>query len=415
MRRERRLTIRTATLLATAAVLATATSAAQQIPSGVPPSAVPASAAAQGAVTPRQIAARAHAALLMIRALDANGDTLGLGTGFLVSADGKFVTNYHVIQEAARLSVKLLDGAEYREVSLVAADPASDLALMQIPGASGLPAMPMGSDAQMEVGDRVFVMGNPLGMGGTFTDGMVSGKRPLEGVAMLQISAPISPGSSGGPVMNERGEVIGVATMMVMGGQNLNMAVPVRYLSPMLALRAAPRPFSPAVLVANPHAGLAVLGDNEPPISITRRRTRDPREEVEDQLTLVRPMMQLRGFLPAFPFALGEAARAQGGEHAFQLERGVSYLVTARCDAQCHDVDLTIADGAGQVLRSDTDGDDFPTLTFVPTETATYQVGVKLTDCASPACAYGVAIYRRDTAAPGRQASARAAQPPKSR
>src|SRR4051794_36761937 len=306
MRRERRLTIRTATLLATAAVLATATSAAQQTPSTAPTSAAAPSAAAQGAVTPRQIAARAHAALLMIRALDANGDTLGLGTGFLVSADGKFVTNYHVIQEAARLSVKLLDGAEYREVSLVAADPASDLALMQIPGASGLPAMPMGSDAQMEVGDRVFVMGNPLGMGGTFTDGMVSGKRPLEGVAMLQISAPISPGSSGGPVMNERGEVIGVATMMVMGGQNLNMAVPVRYLAPMLALRAEARPFSPAVLVANPHAGLAVLGDNEPPISITRRRTRDPRQEVEDQLTLVRPMMQLRGFLPAFPFALGE-------------------------------------------------------------------------------------------------------------
>src|SRR4051794_34744107 len=414
MRRERRLTIRTATLLATAAVLATATSAAQQTPSTAPTSAAAPSAAAQGAVTPRQIAARAHAALLMIRALDANGDTLGLGTGFLVSADGKFVTNYHVIQEAARLSVKLLDGGEYRDVSLVAADPASDLALMQIPGASALPAMRMGSDAQMEVGDRVFVMGNPLGMGGTFTDGMVSGKRPLEGVAMLQISAPISPGSSGGPVMNERGEVIGVATMMVMGGQNLNMAVPVRYLAPMLALNAAPRPFSPTVLVANPHAGLAVLGDNEPPISITRR-TRDPREEVEDQLTLVRPMMQLRGFLPAFPFALGEAARAQGGEHAFQLERGVSYLVTARCDAKCHDVDLTIADAAGQVLRSDTEGDDFPTVTFVPTETATYQVGVKLTDCASPACAYGVAIYRRDTAAPGRQASARTAQQPKSR
>jgi len=402
MRRERRLSIRTATLLATAAVLATATAAAQQTPP-----AAPSSAAAQTAVTLRQIAARAHAALLMIRALDANGDTLGLGTGFLVSADGKFVTNYHVIQEAARLSVKLLDGAEYRDVSLVAADPASDLALMQIPGARGLPAMPMGSDAQMEVGDRVFVMGNPLGMGGTFTDGMVSGKRPLEGVSMLQISAPISPGSSGGPVMNERGEVIGVATMMVMGGQNLNMAVPVRYLAPMLALRAEPRPFSPAVLVANPHAGLALLGDNEPPISIIRRRTREPREEVEDQLTLIRPMLQLRGFLPAFPFALGEAAQAQGGAHAFQLERGVSYLITARCDAACHDVDLTVADGAGQVLQSDTDGDDFPTLTFVPTETATYQVGVKLAECGTPACAYGVAVYRRDSATPGRQASAK--------
>ena len=406
MRRGSRRSIRTATLLAT---LVAASAAAQQ-------PAPRAADAAQAAVTPRQIAARAHAALLMIRALGADGDTIGLGTGFLVSADGKFVTNYHVIQEAARLSVKLLDGAEYRDVSLVAADPASDLALMQIPGVSGLPAMRMGSDMQMEVGDRVFVMGNPLGMGGTFTDGMVSGKRPVEGVAMLQISAPISPGSSGGPVMNERGEVIGVATMMVMGGQNLNMAVPVRYLAPMLAVRGDARPFSPAVLVANPRAGLALLGDGGAPIVRRReRRAREPMREVEDQLMIIRPMLQLRGFLPAFPVALGEAAQAEGGAHTFQLERGVSYLITARCDAACRDVDLTVADAAGQVLRSDTDGRDFPSLTFVPAETAQYQVGVKLAECSSTACAYGVAVYRRDPAAPGKQASAPAAPAPKSR
>jgi len=398
--------IRTATLLAT---LIAAPAAGQQ-------AAAPRAAdAAQAAVTPRQIAARAHAALLMIRALDANGDTLGLGTGFLVSADGKFVTNYHVIQEAARLSVKLLDGAEYRDVSLVAADPASDLALMQIPGASGLPAMRMGSDTQMEVGDRVFVMGNPLGMGGTFTDGMVSGKRPLEGVAMLQISAPISPGSSGGPVMNERGEVIGVATMMVMGGQNLNMAVPVRYLAPMLALRTEARPFSPALLVANPRAGLAALDDAGGPVPRSGRRAREPMREVEDQLTLIRPMLQLRGFLPAFPFALGEAAQAEGGAHTFRLEAGVSYLITARCDAECHDVDLTLADAAGQVLQSDADGDDFPSVTFVPAETTEYQVGVKLAECSSAVCAYGVAVYRRDPAAVEKRASAPAASLPKSR
>ena len=398
MRRGSR-SIRTSTLLLTLASLAAAPATAQK---AVPQ---PASLQVAPAPTPRQIAARAHAALLMIRALDANGDTLGLGTGFVVSPDGRFVTNYHVIQEAARLSVKLLDGAEWRDVQLVAADAASDLALMQIPGARGLTALPMGSDLQMEVGDRVFVMGNPLGMGGTFSDGMVSGKRPLEGVAMLQISAPISSGSSGGPVMNERGEVIGVATMMVMGGQNLNMAVPVRYLSPMLAARTEPRPFSPAVLVSNPRAGLALVGDPDAPAPGEERRAREPRQEVEDQLNIVRPMLQLRGFFPAFPFALGEAAQAQGGAHTFRLEAGVSYLITARCDAGCHDVDLTLADDAGRVLRSDTDGDDFPTLSFVPQETGTYSVGVKLTECAADACAYGVAVYRRDPAITERRAS----------
>jgi hypothetical protein len=412
MSRGSRRSIRIATLLATtAAVLAAAPSASQQ-------AAAQQQAATQATPTPRQIAARAHAALLLIRAIGPGGDTLGLGTGFLVSADGRFVTNYHVIQEAARLSVKLLDGAEYRDVSMVAADPASDLALMQIPGASGLPALRMGSDTQMEVGDRVFVMGNPLGMSGTFTDGMVSGKRPLEGVAMLQISAPISPGSSGGPVMNERGEVIGVATMMVMGGQNLNMAVPVRYLSPMLAGRAEPRPFSPAVLVSNPRAGLALVGESDAPITRRdrARQAREPRREVEDQFAIMSPMLQLRGFLPAFPTELGEAAQAQGGAHPYRLEQGVRYLITARCDAGCHDVDLTLADAAGQVLQSDTDGDDFPTVTFVPAETATYQVGVKLAECSTPACAYGVAVFRLDGDVARKRASAPySAAAPKSR
>jgi len=393
MSRTSRRPSRTATLLATL-VIAAAPAAGQQARTN-------AAQPAAEAVTPRQIAANAHAALLLIRALDAHGDTLGLGTGFLVSPDGRFVTNYHVIQEAAQLVVKVLDGAEYRDVQLVAADPASDLALMQIPNASNLPALRMGSDAAMEVGDRVFVMGNPLGMAGTFTDGMVSGKRPLEGVAMLQISAPISAGSSGGPVMNERGEVVGVATMMVMGGQNLNMAVPVRYLAPMLAARLQPRTFSPAVLVSNPHRGLALVGEDPPPLTRDGRAApvREPRREVEDQLAMIRPMLQLRGFLPAFPMALGEAPQARDEAHEFRLEQGVPYLITARCDAGCHDVDLTLSDAQGRVLRSDTDGDDFPTVSFVPGETGTYRVGVKLAQCGSDACSYGVAVFRRDPAA----------------
>ncbi|HET7461440.1 MAG TPA: trypsin-like peptidase domain-containing protein, partial [Longimicrobium sp.] len=191
--------LRTATLLAAIAIAPAVPAAAQQ-----PQAATPA------ALTPRQIAASAHAATLMVHALSARGDTLGIGTGFVVSADGMFVTNYHVIEEAEKLVVSLLDGGRFDQVQLISADPSSDLALMKLP-ATGLHPLPVGSDTRMEVGDKVYVMGNPLGMSGTFSDGMVSGKRPLEGVSMLQISAPISPGSSGGPVMNERGEVIGVA------------------------------------------------------------------------------------------------------------------------------------------------------------------------------------------------------------
>ncbi|HEX6751561.1 MAG TPA: S1C family serine protease [Longimicrobium sp.] len=398
MSRGTRRSARTAALLATLAIAAAAPAAGQ------PPRTQLASRQAQAqpaAPTPREIAAGAHASLLMIRALAADGDTVGLGTGFVISPDGLFITNYHVIEEAAKLQVSLLDGGSWEQVSLVSADPASDLALMQLP-AHGLRAMKLGSDTQMEVGDKIYVMGNPLGMGGTFTDGMISGKRPLEGIAMLQISAPISPGSSGGPVMNERGEVIGVATMMVMGGQNLNMAVPVRYARPMLASRGTPRPFSRAVLVSNPHAGLARVGDHPEPAlggesgSIVRRR--EPGREVEDQFVVIAPMLQMRGFVRAFPVATGSAARDAAEAHDFTLEKGVSYLITARCDAECTNVDLGLYDRGDHLLQSDTDSDDFPTLAFTPQETGTYHVSVRMAQCGTPECSYGVAVFRRDAA-----------------
>src|SRR5262249_45610158 len=154
---------RTATLLATLAVVAAAPAAGQQ--ARLLPASRPTPQAQAEAPTPREIAASAHASLLMIRALAADGDTGGIGTGFVVSSDGLFITNYHVIEEAARLQVSLLDGGSWEQVSLVSADPASDLALMQLP-ARGMRAMKLGSDTQMEVGDKIYVMGNPLGMGG---------------------------------------------------------------------------------------------------------------------------------------------------------------------------------------------------------------------------------------------------------
>jgi S1-C subfamily serine protease len=409
MTRSSRCSVVRATLAATLAAAAAAAPAAGQR--------AMATQVANTAVTPRQIAASARAALLMIRALGERGDTLGLGTGFVVSPDGMFVTNFHVVQEAAQLRVKVVEGgAEYAQVSLIAADPAHDLALMKLP-AQNLRSLKLGSDTRLDVGDRVFVMGNPLGMAGTFSDGMVSATRPLEGVNMLQITAPISPGSSGGPVMDERGEVVAVATMMVMGGENLNMAVPVRYLQPMVAQRAEPRPFGPGLLATNVHAGLALVGDGDTPMeheagprgTPRRQSARSPQGEVVEQVSMIAPLLSMRGFVPAFPTLLGQAAQSASDSREVPLEKGVRYIITARCDADCHDVDLTLTDAQGKAVQSDADGDAFPTIGFVPEQTGVYRVGVRMSQCSDDPCVFGVAVFRQQptAAAPRQPASSR--------
>jgi hypothetical protein len=118
---------------------------------------------------------------------------------------------------------------------------------------------------------------------------------------------------------------------------------------------------------------------------------------VEDQLAMIRPMLQLRGFIPAFPVTTGMMT-PQGASQRYTLEQGVSYLITARCDAGCRAVDLSLFDAGGHLLQSDADGRDFPTMAFVPRESGQYQVTAHITQCASASCAYGIAVYRRDLA-----------------
>ncbi|HLM69056.1 MAG TPA: trypsin-like peptidase domain-containing protein, partial [Longimicrobium sp.] len=194
-------------------------------------------------LTPREIAAAAQRATVQIRALDARGGVGGMGSGFFVSPDGTIVTNFHVIEDAHALQVETFDGEVYDNVYYVTSDPRRDVAVLKVP-VEGAVNLRMGSDTAAVVGAEVFAMGNPLGQTATFSDGLVSATRTVEGVSMIQISAPISSGSSGGPVMDARGEVIGVATMVLAGGQNLNYAVPVRYVRPLLEMGDPPQRFA---------------------------------------------------------------------------------------------------------------------------------------------------------------------------
>lgn len=182
------------------------------------------------ALTPAEIAETATPSVVLIKVPN------GLGTGFVVSSDGRIVTNMHVIRGAKHATVQTAEGKDYNDVELMAADEAHDLAVLRI-HARGLKPLVLGDSASARPGAHVVAIGHPLGLGNTVSDGLISAVREISPQrVMLQISAPISPGSSGGPLFNDRGEVIGISTLVITGGQNLNFAVPINAVKPLLAI-----------------------------------------------------------------------------------------------------------------------------------------------------------------------------------
>jgi hypothetical protein len=177
----------------------------------------------------RALAKKARPAVMLLVVSDAAGKEIATGTGFLVSSDGKLITNHHVIENAASAVAKAENGGVFPVEGVLAADPKNDLVLLKIKG-KDLPFLPLGNSEKIEVGTRIAVIGSPLGLEGTLSEGIVSAMRELPGQEKwLQITAAISPGSSGSPVLIARGEVIGVAGALLQGGQALNFAVPVQY------------------------------------------------------------------------------------------------------------------------------------------------------------------------------------------
>ena len=168
------------------------------------------------------------------------GESQGGGTGFLIDEYGTIVTNHHVIEGAEFAKIKFQNGASYENIDVLVDDRTVDLAILSIDmkhpqeaGAAPSDAKPirLGDSEKIAVGERAIAIGNPLGLEHTLTDGLISARRLYEGRQWIQISVPISPGNSGGPLFNMRGEVIGIITAQLGGpfarAQNLNLAVPV--------------------------------------------------------------------------------------------------------------------------------------------------------------------------------------------
>ena len=153
----------------------------------------------------------------------------GVGSGFVLEADGLIVTNYHVVRNADKLTVTFSDGKKLAG-KVVGQDPGTDLALVRV-GAKGLPTLKLAEPGSLRVGQYVVAVGSPLGLSQTVTSGILSAiNRDISlnaRVGFLQTDAPINPGNSGGPLLNLRGEVIGVNTAVAARGQGIGFAIPV--------------------------------------------------------------------------------------------------------------------------------------------------------------------------------------------
>jgi tetratricopeptide (TPR) repeat protein len=160
---------------------------------------------------------------------DKDGKQIGNGTGFIIDSNGNIATNYHVmsmwLKDNNSLFVRMENGAFFPLSKLINYDEENDVAIFKVDGKE-LPMVKLAKKYEPKLGESIVVIGSPLGLETTVSNGIVSSVRGKSGI--IQITAPISPGSSGSPVFNSKGEVIGVATFLIEGGQNLNFAIPVK-------------------------------------------------------------------------------------------------------------------------------------------------------------------------------------------
>lgn len=195
------------------------------------------------AQTAQEIAKKAFNSTVLLVMEDANGQPLSLGSGFFVR-DGEIASNLHVVEGAARGYAKLIgQTTKYDIEGITGVDPNYDLVVLKISGGSSR-SLALGDSDAVQVGESIYAVGNPQGLEGTFSQGIVSSIREVGTDKLFQMTAPISPGSSGGPVLNAKGDVIGVSVATFKGGQNLNFAIPAKYLKSLLAKTGTAKPLA---------------------------------------------------------------------------------------------------------------------------------------------------------------------------
>lgn len=191
-------------------------------------------------LSPEALFGQLSPAVVGIRTFDDRQRPICQGTGFFVSKKGHIVTNHHVVADAHAAEVVHQGGRRQIVKSIVGLSAGKDLALIAV-APTNAPRLELDDDRLPSVGSKVYAIGNPLGLTNSLSEGMVSGHRALDsGARVIQTTAPISPGSSGGPLLSTEGKVVGVVFASKRGGQNLNMAIAVGEVRRLLAQQSRP-------------------------------------------------------------------------------------------------------------------------------------------------------------------------------
>jgi tetratricopeptide (TPR) repeat protein len=180
------------------------------------------------------LARRARPAVGVLVTFDAKGEPLAQGTAFFVRANGVALTCRHVLEGATSALVRMENGAFFPVEGKLAADPVRDLALLKVAG-KDLPTLSLGDSSTLAAGQRVVAVTSPEGLENTVADGLVSAVRELPSGSVVQVSVPLSSGSSGGPLFDLSGKVVAVAAAVLTEGQALNFAIPINAAKPLLA------------------------------------------------------------------------------------------------------------------------------------------------------------------------------------
>jgi regulator of sirC expression with transglutaminase-like and TPR domain len=205
-----------------------------------------------------EIARLSRKAVVLISSSDRRGESRGLGSGFILRADGVVVTNYHVIGEGRAFTVQLHDGTPSKPTQILGVDRSADLALIQI-DQKDLSSLELGDSDSLRPGQSVLAVGNPLGLKFSVMQGTVAEKRDVHGREMIQLAMPIESGSSGSPLIDLRGKAVGIISMKSADG--LGFAVPAKEVQLLLG-RLNPIPISRWLTIGalNPKEWRTVLG-----------------------------------------------------------------------------------------------------------------------------------------------------------